>query len=398
MYCENCGRPVVQDARFCEACGHDLAPGTEELDLGDQPLERWEIEHPGPVSMKTRWQTALTILGLATVLIATPATLTVMLSTDPAAPIAAASQPGLPQPVIDPIATDDRSDNHADDSSPEWSGGSVPGISAANAKGATFEDVFRTPDDAVYCRVVSNRARVWTRFLCLTPNDGFFVRIDGLSTGHLRVTKGYRHAFEGYRNSSAHLLNFGRHWSSSDAEVVTCASRRNGLTCRHAGGFGWWLGRLVGYRILNPESGGAASPQQSGSPTPPSVSPPQPASEPEPQEPKAVALNMSKAEQRALREAFVAAHPEFAPAQVEEPVEGSVFYARYKSVEWAVAWLPTPDAAGIQGRGAIFRRDGSEWAYVGQNGGEVCPSTVPLRVIRVWNLVHRGGTCYSLPY
>lgn len=44
-------------------------------------------------------------------------------------------------------------------------------------------------------------------------------------------------------------LRFGRVFYSSDASVVTCWSRRTGLTCKHYDGLSFWLGRFRGYRI-----------------------------------------------------------------------------------------------------------------------------------------------------
>jgi hypothetical protein len=94
---------------------------------------------------------------------------------------------------------------------------------------------------------------VWTDFVCFTPNDGFYVKMTNVLYPErgFRITKGYRQGFRGYRNLKAPLWGFGRTWYSSDAQVVTCKSRRTGLTCRHYQGHGWWLGRYRGYRIFS---------------------------------------------------------------------------------------------------------------------------------------------------
>ena len=86
--------------------------------------------------------------------------------------------------------------------------------------------------------------------LCFTPNDGFYVKLSGVLTRHARISKGYSGRFVGYRNLRIGLLAFGRPWCSSDAEIVTCRSRRTGLTCKHWLGRGWWLGRYRGYRVF----------------------------------------------------------------------------------------------------------------------------------------------------
>jgi hypothetical protein len=44
-------------------------------------------------------------------------------------------------------------------------------------------------------------------------------------------------------------MGFGRSWLSSDAAIVSCVSRRAGLTCKHYDGLSFWLGRSRGYRI-----------------------------------------------------------------------------------------------------------------------------------------------------
>ena len=95
-------------------------------------------------------------------------------------------------------------------------------------------------------------------WLMLTPNDGFWVRISGrlyYSGSGVRVTKGYGARFRGYRER-VRVIGFGRTWTTSDAEVVTCRSRRSGLTCRHPmSGWAFWLGRYRGYRIYRGKRG-----------------------------------------------------------------------------------------------------------------------------------------------
>lgn len=124
------------------------------------------------------------------------------------------------------------------------------GLAASDAA-ASSQFAFRTPGHAAYCRMGFSGG-AWTRFLCFTPNDGFYVRMTGVlnSRRPVRVVKGYSRRFLHYRNRNIRLLPFGRTWFSSDAEIVTCRSRSTGLTCRHWRGHGWWLGRYRGYRIF----------------------------------------------------------------------------------------------------------------------------------------------------
>jgi hypothetical protein len=109
--------------------------------------------------------------------------------------------------------------------------------------------MFRTPDHAAYCGMNFVR-KEWKEFVCFTPNDGFYVRMTNLYGARVKISKGYLDRFVGYRNRRVPLWRFGRTWYSSDAEIVTCSSRRTGLTCRHWRGRGWWLGRFRGYRIF----------------------------------------------------------------------------------------------------------------------------------------------------
>jgi len=116
----------------------------------------------------------------------------------------------------------------------------------ATPAAASAEDWwFKTPGEAAYCRF---ELRNW---LCITPNDGFWIRLTHVyDSGDVDVRKGYSDRFRGYRDPAVRVLGFGRVQHSSDAEVITCWSRRTGLTCKHYGGLSFWLGRYRGYRIF----------------------------------------------------------------------------------------------------------------------------------------------------
>jgi hypothetical protein len=116
---------------------------------------------------------------------------------------------------------------------------------------------FKTPGDAAYCRMEFGRGHL-AAIRCITPNDGFWVRISGrlyYSGSGVRVTKGYSAPFKGY-HARVQVIGFGETWATSDAQVVTCRSRRTGLTCRHPmSGWAFWLGRSGGYRIYRGKRG-----------------------------------------------------------------------------------------------------------------------------------------------
>jgi len=101
---------------------------------------------------------------------------------------------------------------------------------------------FKTPGEAAYCGVDNG-------FLCMTPNDGFWIRFTG-AEDDADVRKGYADRYRGYRGLADRVLGFGQVFYSSDAAVITCWSRRTGLTCKHYEGLSFWLGRYRGYRIF----------------------------------------------------------------------------------------------------------------------------------------------------
>lgn len=109
---------------------------------------------------------------------------------------------------------------------------------------------FKTPGDAAYCQWKGSSAAS-AHFICVRPKDGFWVRMSGIQRKDRRVevTAGFADRYEGFRSREAQVLRFGRKWFSSDAEVITCTSRRSGLTCRHYGGRGFRLGR-TGFEVF----------------------------------------------------------------------------------------------------------------------------------------------------
>jgi hypothetical protein len=116
-------------------------------------------------------------------------------------------------------------------------------LAATPSAAAASDWSFKTPGGAAYCRMEVNG------FLCMTPNDGFWIRLTGIFGEDVDVRKGYSSRFRGLQAPAARVLGFGQVFYSSDAEAITCWSRRSGLTCKQFAGLSFWLGRHRGYRI-----------------------------------------------------------------------------------------------------------------------------------------------------
>lgn len=116
-------------------------------------------------------------------------------------------------------------------------------LQAAPAAAAPGDWAFKTPGGKAYCRLDAG-------FLCMTPKDGFWIRLTRIVGDHADVRTGYDERFRGDRGPADRVLGFGGVFISSDAAVITCWSRRTGLTCRHYEGLSFSLGRERGYRIF----------------------------------------------------------------------------------------------------------------------------------------------------
>jgi hypothetical protein len=103
---------------------------------------------------------------------------------------------------------------------------------------------FKTPGGAAYCGV----DRGW---VCMRPEDGFWLRFTGVYPqrgGDVR--KGESDRYLDYRGPAPRILRFGEVFYTSDAQIVSCWSRRQGVTCKLYEGLSFWLGRDRGYRIF----------------------------------------------------------------------------------------------------------------------------------------------------
>jgi hypothetical protein len=89
----------------------------------------------------------------------------------------------------------------------------------------------------------------------------------------------------------------------------------------------------------------------------------------------------------ALRAAYLEAHPR---ARVGSPAPGRTYYGDYSGTRYAVATFgryPT-----------IFRTDArGRWHVRRETHGGICTNLVPIDLIMVWSLEHRGGRCFVEP-
>jgi hypothetical protein len=119
----------------------------------------------------------------------------------------------------------------------------VPAAGASVIPPSQTQWSFRTPDDGAYCAFSDP-------FVCFRPSDGFYVQFKGIFRKYPKFVRGRSNRYLGYQNARVPLLRFGEVRYSSDAEVVTCWSRRSGVTCKHYdSGLSFWIGRRSGYRI-----------------------------------------------------------------------------------------------------------------------------------------------------
>jgi hypothetical protein len=98
----------------------------------------------------------------------------------------------------------------------------------------------------------------------------------------------------------------------------------------------------------------------------------------------ALNLALSTTGRDELRAAFLRAHPTSRPADVKGPLRGSVYYARYRGREWALATFSLP-AVGATDQPERFRRPvGGRWKDLGDTGGPVSHAGFPCPVLRAW--------------
>lgn len=87
----------------------------------------------------------------------------------------------------------------------------------------------------------------------------------------------------------------------------------------------------------------------------------------------------------ALRAAFIRTHSKLTARFVRGPLRGRTYYGSYQGREYAVAVFSIP-RFGTQDQPEVFRRPSAGvWRDLGDTGGDICPPTIPLPLLKVWN-------------
>ena len=96
----------------------------------------------------------------------------------------------------------------------------------------------------------------------------------------------------------------------------------------------------------------------------------------------------------ALRAAFIRTHSNLTARSIRGPLRGRTYYGSYQGREYAVAVFSTP-RLGTQDQPEVFRRPhAGVWRDLGDTGGDICPPTIPLALLKVWNF-RRSSTTES---
>lgn len=94
----------------------------------------------------------------------------------------------------------------------------------------------------------------------------------------------------------------------------------------------------------------------------------------------------------ALRAAFIRTHSNLTAQAIRGPLRGRTYYGSYQRREYAVAVFSIP-RLGTQDQPEVFRRPSAGvWRDLGDSGGEICPPTIPLPLLKVWNFQRSSTT------
>jgi hypothetical protein len=94
----------------------------------------------------------------------------------------------------------------------------------------------------------------------------------------------------------------------------------------------------------------------------------------------------------ALRSAFIRAHAKLTASSIRGPLRGLTYYGSYQRREYAVAVFSIP-RFGTQDQPEIFRRPtAGRWRDLGDTGGDICPPTIPLPLLKVWHFQRSSTT------
>jgi hypothetical protein len=97
-------------------------------------------------------------------------------------------------------------------------------------------------------------------------------------------------------------------------------------------------------------------------------------------------LAIAPRDRAGLRAAFLACHAN-APAKVKGPLLRSVYYARHRGYDWAVATFSVPPAGTTDQPERFVRPTGTRrWSDLGDSGSPLAELGVPCPVLRAWRL------------
>ena len=105
----------------------------------------------------------------------------------------------------------------------------------------------------------------------------------------------------------------------------------------------------------------------------------------------AVNLTATPAVRSALRATYLSHVTGVPRAKVKGPLPGTLYYARHRGREWAIAAFSRP-LTGTTDQPELFVRPvGGRWIDRGDTAGglDVCAPSVPAPVLRVWGLFRR---------
>jgi hypothetical protein len=94
----------------------------------------------------------------------------------------------------------------------------------------------------------------------------------------------------------------------------------------------------------------------------------------------------------ALRATFIRTHSNLTARSIGGPLRGRTYYGSYQGREYAVAVFSIP-RLGTQDQPEVFRRPSAgPWRDLGDTGGDICPPTIPLPLLKVWNFQRSSTT------
>jgi hypothetical protein len=94
----------------------------------------------------------------------------------------------------------------------------------------------------------------------------------------------------------------------------------------------------------------------------------------------------------ALRGTFIRTHSNLTARSIRGPLRGRTYYGSYQGREYAVAVFSIPRLR-TQDQPEVFRRPrAGVWRDLGDTGGDICPPTIPLPLLKVWNFQRSSTT------